>query len=140
MRGRALILSLGLLTGTGVLGQWILVWTGLFPVVEEVPGFRNYFLSFQAADMWLVGAGLLAAYFALKRDARGAVFFGVALGSAMLFFGLYAFMYDLKTGLLFDMSSGELFGKAVTLYNLGAGALLMFVSWRAGSPGAGTPA
>lgn len=39
--------------------------------------------------------------------------FGVALGSAMLFFGLYALLYDFNTGLLFELSAGEVFGKAV---------------------------
>ncbi len=126
---RAWVCFLSLATGSGILLQWILVWSGAFPVSESVPGFRNYFLSFVAADLWLVVASFMTGTFILLKDAR-ALLFGVALGSAMVFFGLYALMYDLNTGLLFDFSAGELFGKAVTLYNLLVGVLLMVLSWR----------
>lgn len=126
---RAWVCFLSLATGSGILLQWILVWSGAFPVSESVPGFRNYFLSFGAADLWLVVASFMTGTFILLKDPR-ALLFGVALGSAMVFFGLYALMYDLNTGLLFDFSAGELFGKAVTLYNLLVGVLLMVLSWR----------
>jgi len=109
--------------------QWVLVWTGAFPVVESTPGFRDYFLSFAAADMWLVFAALLTALLVLKADKR-AVLASVALGSAMLFFGLYALLYDFNTGLLFKMSADELFGKGVTLYNIVVGLVLMGLAWR----------
>lgn len=114
---RAWVCFLSLATGSGILLQWILVWSGAFPVSESVPGFRNYFLSFVAADLWLVVASFMTGTFILLKDPK-ALLFGVALGSAMVFFGLYALMYDLNTGLLFDFSAGELFGKAVTLYSL----------------------
>lgn len=130
MRGwRTTLSALCLLTGVGILLQWIAVWAGEFPVVDEVPGFRNYFLSFAVADMWLVLSALLAGFFALKRDPR-AVLFGVALGSAMLFFGLYAMLYDFNTGLLFELSAGEIFGKAVTVYNIVGGIVVMLLSWK----------
>ncbi|MEQ1731616.1 MAG: 2-dehydropantoate 2-reductase N-terminal domain-containing protein [Vicinamibacterales bacterium] len=86
-------------------------------------------MSFVAADLWLVVASVLTGVFILRNDAR-ALLFGVSLGSSMVFFGLYAFTYDLRTGLLFDFSAGEVFGKAVTLYNLLAGLLIMALSWR----------
>lgn len=126
---RAWVCFLSLATGSGILLQWILVWSGAFPVSESVPGFRNYFLSFVAADLWLVVASFMTGTFILLKDPK-ALLFGVALGSAMVFFGLYALMYDLNTGLLFDFSAGELFGKAVTLYSLLVGVLLMVLSWR----------
>lgn len=126
---KAWVCFLSLATGSGILLQWILVWTGAFPVVESVPGFRNYFLSFVAADLWLVMASLMTGVFVLRKDPR-ALLFGVALGSAMVFFGLYALAYDFNTGLLLDLSAGELFGKIVTLYNLLVGALIMVLSWR----------
>jgi hypothetical protein len=129
MRGtRALLIVLSLLTGAGILAQWILVWAGVFPVEDTVPGFRNYFMAFVAADMWRVLAAFATGVCAAMKDDR-AVLFGVALGSAMIFFGLYALMYDLNTGLLFDLSAGELFGKIVTLYNLLGGLLFVFLSW-----------
>lgn len=128
-KSKVLVGVVSFLTGAGILLQWIMVWTGRFPVVESVPGFRNYFLSFIAADLWLVLAAFLTGILILLRDSR-AVLFGVALGSAMVFFGLYSLVYDLKTGLFFSFSPDELFGKAVTLYNLLGGCMLMYLSWR----------
>jgi len=126
---RKLICVLSFLTGAGILLQWILVWSGRFPVNESAPGFRNYFLSFIAADLWLILAAFMTGTFILLKDPR-ALLFGVALGSAMVFFGLYSLLYDLNTGLLFSFAAGELFGKAVTFYNLLAGFLFMFLSWK----------
>jgi len=92
---RAWVCFLSLATGAGILLQWTVVWLGGFLVLESVPGFRNYFLSFVAADLWLVVASVLTGVF-----------------------------------ILFDLSARELFGKAVTLYNLLAGSLIMVLSWR----------
>lgn len=47
----------------------------------------------------------------------------------MIFFSLYAFMYDLNTGLLTNVTADELFGKAVTLYNFLGGVVFMVLSW-----------
>jgi hypothetical protein len=126
---RVWVCVLSYLTGAGILLQWILVWSGLFPVADNVPGFRNYFISFAAADLWLIIAAFLAGTFILRKDPR-ALLFGAALGSAMVFFGLYSLLYDLNTGLLFNFSVDELFGKAVTFYNILAGVLFMYLSWK----------
>lgn len=98
-------------------------------VEESIPGFRNYFLSFQAADLYLVLLAFLTAAFILLRDSK-ALLFGIALGSAMVFFGLYSLLYDLNTRLFFNVSAGELFGKLVTFYNILAGLLFIFLSWK----------
>ena len=126
---RVVVCVLSFLTGAGIIVQWILVYSGLFPVTESVPGFRNYFLSFAAADLWLILAAFMTGTFILLRDQR-ALLSGVALGSAMVFFALYSLMYDLNTGLLVSLSADELFGKGVTLYNLVAGILFMLLSWK----------
>ena len=128
---RKVLLVLSALTGAGILLQWILVWAGAFHVQETIPGYRHYFLSFVAADTWLILAAFLTTAFLLRSDPRAAAS-GVALGSAMLFFGLYAFMYDLRTGLLWQITSEEVFGKAVTLYNILGGVFLMLLIWRVG--------
>ncbi|MBM4425632.1 MAG: hypothetical protein FJ031_00190 [Chloroflexi bacterium] len=99
------ICALSFLTGAGILLQWILVWTGRFPVKESVPGFRNYFLSFQVADLWLILLAFLTGTFILLKNPK-ALLFGIALGSAMVFFGLYSLLYDLNTGLFYDFSTG----------------------------------
>jgi hypothetical protein len=128
---RALVCVLSFLTGAGILFQWVLVWSGRFPVEESVPGFRNYFLSFQVADMWLILLAFMAGTFVLLKNPK-ALLFEIALGSAMVFFGLYSLLYDLNTGLFYDFSAGEFFGKFVTFYNLLIGFLFMFLGWKDG--------
>jgi hypothetical protein len=128
---RRVLLVFSSLTGAGILLQWILVWVGAFPVEETIPGYRDYFLSFVVADTWLILAAFLTTVFLLRGDPRAAAS-GVALGSAMLFFGLYAITYDLRTGLLWQITMEEVFGKAVTLYNVLGGVFLMLLSWRIG--------
>ena len=126
---RSLVGVLSFLTGAGILLQWIFVWSGRFPVEESVPGFRNYFLSFQVADLWLILLAFMTGIFILLKNPK-ALLFGIALGSAMVFFGLYALLYDLNTGLFYDFSAGELFGKFVTFYNIIAGLAIMGLSWK----------
>jgi hypothetical protein len=126
---RVVTCILGFLTGGGILLQWIFVWSGKFPINESVPGFRNYFLSFQAADLWLILLAFLTGIFIVLRDPK-ALLFGIALGSAMVFFGLYALLYDLNTGLFFNYSAGELIGKSVTFFNILAGLLFISLSWK----------
>ena len=122
---------LSFLTGGGILLQWIFVWIGKFPVEESVPGFRNYFLSFQAADLWLILLALLTGMFIILKNPK-ALLFGIALGSAMVFFGLYSLLYDVSTGLFFNFSASELFGKFVTFYNIFGGLFFISVSWKDG--------
>lgn len=113
---RAWICFLSLATGSGIILQWILVWSGAFPVSESVPGFRNYFLCFVAADLWLVVASFMTGTLLLLKDPRALLFGRAHVRS----------QYRPAVRLL----SGELFGKAVTLYNLLVGVLLMVLSWR----------
>ena len=133
LKASRVVSVLSALTGGGILLQWALVWSGVFPVAESTPGFRHYFLSFAVADMWLVCAAFLTVLLVLKADRR-ATLASVALGSAMFFFGLYALLYDFNTGLLFRMSADELLGKGVTLYNIVVGLVLMVLAWRGSSP------
>lgn len=128
-KSQTFVCVLSFLTGAGILLQWILIWSGRFPVEESVPGFRNYFLSFQLADLWLILLAFLTGTFILLKNPK-ALLFGIALGSAMVFFGLYALLYDLNTGLFYDFSAGELFGKFVTFYNILAGLVIMRLSWK----------
>lgn len=114
---RMIFCLLSYLTGFGTLFLWILVWFGIFPVEDKVPGFRNYFMSFQLADMWLIANAILTGTFILLKSPKMKLF-GISLGSAMIFFGLYSILYDFNTKLLLEFSSGELFGKVITLYNI----------------------
>ena len=126
---RVVTCVLSFLTGGGILLLWVFIWSGKFPIDESVPGFRNYFLSFQAADLWLILLAFLTGIFIILRNPK-ALLFGIALGSSMVFFGLYSLLYDLNTGLFFNFSASELFGKCVTFYNILAGLLFIFLSWK----------
>jgi len=125
---KSLIGALCFITGLSILLQWILVWTGHFPVNESVPGYANYFNAFVLADFWLILNALLAGLFLWKENSK-AVLFGIALGSAMVFFGLYAMLYDMITGLFFIFTAEELFGKFVTFYNIIIGLIFMIWFW-----------
>jgi hypothetical protein len=126
---RVVTYVLSFLTGGGILLQWIFVWFGKFPVDESVPGFRNYFLSFQAADLWLILLAFMTGIFIILKNPK-ALLFGIALGSAMVFFGLYSLLYDLNTRLFFNFSASELFGKCMTFYNIFIGLLFISLSWK----------
>jgi len=119
-----IICILSYLTGLGILLQWILLWTDIFLVEEKIPGFQNYFMSFQLADLWIIINAFLTGTFILLKNSKSTLF-GISLGSAMIFFGLYSFLYDWRTKLLFDFSSGEIFGKFITLYNIIGGVLFI---------------
>ena len=119
-----IICILSYLTGLGILLQWILLWTDIFLVEEKIPGFQNYFMSFQLADLWLMLNALLTGTYILLKNPKSTLF-GISLGSSMIFFGLYSFLYDWRTKLLFDFSSGEIFGKFITLYNIIGGVLFI---------------
>ena len=117
---RLIVCLMSFLTGLGILSLWIFIWLGLFPIEDKVPGFRNYFMSFQLADIWLIVNALLTGTFIILKSPKMIVF-GISLGSAMVFFGLYSLLYDLNTKLFFDFSAGEIFGKLITIYNIIAG-------------------
>lgn len=116
-RSQQIVCLLSFLTGFGILSLWILVWSGMFPVEDKIPGFRNYFISFLLADIWLVMNAILTGVLMLLKNSK-VISSGISLGSAMVFFGLYSFLYDFNTKLLFDFSYGELFGKLITFYNI----------------------
>lgn len=117
------------LTGISIAFQWIMVWTGLFPLEDTVPGYSSYFLAFQLADLWLIFTSMLAGFLLWKKK-EIALLFGIAAGSAMIFFGLYALLYDLLTGLFFNLSGGEILGKLVTFVNIVGGILFIIGFWK----------
>jgi len=54
MKYKNLIFGLSMFTAIGTLLYWILVFTGMFPLVEIVPGYIVWFQSFPLADFWIV--------------------------------------------------------------------------------------
>lgn len=120
---------LSYLTGFGILFTWVLVWIGVFPVEDKIPGFKNYFMSFQITDLWLMVNAFLTGTYILLKNPKSTLF-GISLGSSMIFFGLNSFLYDWNTNLLFDFSASELFGKLITIYNVTGGIFFMVYFWR----------
>ena len=121
--------ALGAFTALAAVFYWALVFTGLFPVTELVPGYRQWFLSFPLADAWLAASGVWLAV-AAWRGRPSATAAAAALGSALIFLGLYALLYGATTGLLFDLTTDELIEIAIKAYCLSVGAFLVWSSVR----------
>lgn len=117
--------GLGFVTAAFVLAYWASVFVGVFPVVELVPGYRAWFMSFPVADVW-IAAWCLALGLAARRgatdDARAAA---LVAGSSLVFLGLYAGTYGAVTGLLWSGTVDEAIEIAIKLYCLGAGTWLI---------------
>jgi hypothetical protein len=126
-------ISLGLTAFTtfGILAYWTLVFTGVFKVTELVPGYRNWFMSFPLADGWIAVVSLLAFIFLLQNDDR-TVLFGILTGSSLIFLGLYALLYGINTGLLFNLNMDEVIEIAIKIYCLSAGSFFIIYFWNLG--------
>ena len=68
-----IIITISILTSLGVAIQWILLVLGSMVVSEKLPGFRNYFLSFWLADLWLITTGTIAAYLTFRKNKYSAI-------------------------------------------------------------------
>jgi hypothetical protein len=123
-------LALGLtgFTTMGIISYWTLVFSGTFKVTELVPGYRNWFMSFPLPDGWIAVVSLLAFVFLLQRDRRASLF-GMLTGSSLIFLGLYALMYGINTGLLFNLTTDELIEIVIKAYCLSVGTFLIVYFW-----------
>ena len=126
---KRLATGLTLFTFLGIVAYGISVFAGLFPVTELVPGYRNWFMSFPLADGWIAVVSLLAFIFLLRGDERAALF-GLLTGSSLIFLGLYALLYGVKTGLLFNLTTDELIEIAIKVYCLSVGSFFIGYFWR----------
>ena len=101
MKYRKLIFSLGLFSAIVTLLYWILAFTGLYPVVERVPGYTRWFWSFPLPDFWLCcTSAMLAFAIKTKRDAM-AVICGLITASSGIFLALNELMFSFYTGMIF---------------------------------------
>jgi hypothetical protein len=119
-----IVSAIGAFTAFAVVAYWTLVFAGLFPVTELVPGYRTWFMSFPLADAWIAVTGVWLAIASVRRT-PSAIPAGAMLGSALLFLGLYALAYGANTGLLFILTPDELVEIAIKVYCLGVGAFLV---------------
>jgi hypothetical protein len=124
-------LALTAFTTFGIVAYWTLVFTGVFKVTELVPGYRNWFMSFPLADGWIAVVSLLTFIFLLQNDDR-TVLFGILTGSSLIFLGLYALLYGINTGLLFNLNMDEIIEIAIKIYCLSAGSFFIIYFWNLG--------
>lgn len=125
---RILALSLTSFTTFGIVAYWTLVFAKIFPVTELVPGYRNWFMSFPLADGWIAVVSLLAFGFLLRGDEKAALF-GLLTGSSLIFLGLYALVYGVNTGLIFNLTKDEIIEIGIKVYCLSVGTFFIFYFW-----------
>jgi len=129
MKSKKLAAFLLLLTAVGILIYWVLVFSGVFPVSEIIPGYKNWFMSFPIADGWIAACALLSLVFLIRNNPLASLF-GIAAGSSLIFLGLYALLYGINTGLIFNLTIDELIEIAIKIYCLSTGTYLMIYFWR----------
>ena len=100
MKYKSLIFGTSLFTAIGTMLYWGVVFTGLSPVVELVPGYTTWFWSFPLPDFWIVITSVLLAFsIKTKRDAM-AVVCGLLTASGMVFLALNELMFSFYTGMI----------------------------------------
>lgn len=122
MSDKKIIFGLSVFTAVGIIAYWSLVFAGLFPVEEVIPGYKNWFMSFPIADFWIAANSILLAISIRKENVKKSIIFGLITASSMIFLGLYALLYGINTGLLFHLTADELVEIAIKLYCLSVGA------------------
>ncbi len=130
MNQKKLAIGLSFFTTFGIVTYWTLVFTGVFPVVDLIPGYTDWFMAFPLADAWIGAAAFLGGFFLLK-GRELAVPFGIAAGSGLIFLGLYAFLYGFNTGLLFQQTLDEYIEIAIKVYALSVGTFFIVYFWGA---------
>ena len=125
---KTIALTLTAFTTLEIIVYWALVFAKIFPVTELVPGYRNWFMSFPLADGWIAVVSLLAFLSLLHGDEK-AVLFGLLTGSSLIFLGLYALLYSINTGLLFNLTLDEIIEIGIKIYCLSAGSFFIVYFW-----------
>lgn len=121
MNNKKLLFGLSIFTGIGTISYWVLVFTGLFPLTEIVPGYITWFTSFPLADFWLAVTSILLAVAIKKNNPRNMILFALLTASSMIFLALNGFLFGINTGMLFMMTIDELIEIAIKVYCLTVG-------------------
>ena len=125
---KKLTIGLLLFTTGAIAIYWLTVFTDISEVVEKIPGYTDWFMSFPLADGWIAICALLAALYLIKGKPQMTLF-GLLTGSSLLFLGLSALMYGIHTGLLFDLTWDEVTEIIIKLYCLTVGSFLIHRFW-----------
>jgi len=123
-----MVLALTAFTTVGIVVYWLLVFTGTFKVAELVPGYKNWFMSFPLADGWIAVVSMLAFIFLLQNNNKAALF-GLLTGSSLIFLGLYALLYGINTGLIFNLNMDEIVEIGIKAYCLSIGSFFIVFFW-----------
>ena len=123
-----IVLALTAFTTVGIVVYWLLVFTGTFKVAELVPGYKNWFMSFPLADGWVAVVSMLAFIFLLQNNNKAALF-GLLTGSSLIFLGLYALLYGINTGLIFNLNMDEIVEIGIKAYCLSIGSFFIVFFW-----------
>jgi len=123
-----MVLALTAFTTVGIVVYWLLVFTGTFKVAELVPGYKNWFMSFPLADGWIAVLSMLAFIFLLQNNNKAALF-GLLTGSSLIFLGLYALLYGINTGLIFNLNMDEIVEIGIKAYCLSIGSFFIVFFW-----------
>ena len=97
MNKNNLAVGLSFFTTFGILAYWTLVFSKIFPVVDLIPGYSDWFMAFPLADLWIGTTSFLAGFFLLK-GRELAVPFGIAAGSGLIFSGAVCLFVWLQHG------------------------------------------
>ena len=125
---RQLALGLTAFTTFGIAAYWTLIFTNIFKVIDLVPGYKNWFMSFPLADGWIATVSLLAFIFLLQNNDKAALF-GLLTASSLIFLGLYALLYGINTGLLFILTTDEIIEIGIKVYCLSVGSFFIVYFW-----------
>jgi hypothetical protein len=124
----AVIILLWLATGLNLLYWTLFFTTGQVQSSQEAV-YLDFERAFPAADAWLGLASLLCAE-GLRRRRAGAVFYGIAAGSAFIYLGLMDTLYNLEHGMYFILSSEMLGEIAINITCFTFGPFVMAYVWR----------
>ena len=125
MKHKNLIFGLSIFTAIGTLSYWILVFTGIFPLIEIVPGYITWFMSFPLADFWIVITSTLLAI-SIKRNNTGAMIVcGLLSASSMIFLALNGLVFGINTGMICMFTVDEVIEIGIKIYCLSVGVFFI---------------
>ena len=129
MKNQKLFRGLLIVTALFVCFYWGSVFTGIFPVEELVPGYKNWFMSFPLPDFYVAICAIVTCIY-LKTNIKLATLLGAMTGSGLLFLGLYALAYGHNTGLLYNLTTDEIIEIFIKIYCLSVGTFFILASWK----------
>jgi len=121
---RKFTVFLSFFTGFSIILYWALVYTGVTPTEELIPGYTYWAMSYPISDGWIAICAFLTGIFLLKKNDKAALF-GLLAAGGLIFLALNATTYTFITGVLSKFTAGGIVMKlAMRVYFLAAGIFL----------------